>query len=1159
MRLKHVRVFGFKTFADRTEFSVDGGIVAVVGPNGCGKSNLVDAVLWGLGETNSRHLRAANNQDVIFNGSAHRKPVGFAEVSLTFDNEDRTLPIDASEVVITRRVTRGGDSDYSINRRPCRLRDIFDLMSDSGLGRTGYSIVGQKEIDSALAASAEDRRAWIDEAAGVQRYRARKIESLRRLESTQSHLARVHDILAEIESQREPLAIESDRAHRYKSIQSSLREVEVGLLAVDAVTARQQVQELSEKITEGLRRRETLSIALRDADESATQIATEISELELRMDELRARLQATITAKERAEAAVNLTTQRLQALEDQEVGLTGDNEAIGERITIATRELEEARAEANLAESGRDELETQLAGASAESERLRKILREIESKLQSGRSENQRRMKLRAEAAHTAERRRAAEREREGVTNAIPELTAAVTAAAAELAVEEEKIALTIKQISEAEARAQEARVKSQQISVQQNELVSRISALEGKRRGIESTIDSLDGIAHGARAVLEAAESGAIDAEFWLVASVIDSVREYALAVETALGGNANDLIAESEREAKRGVAYLKERRAGRATFQPISLMRPVEITFDLRSALSQRGVIGRASELVTFDSHFRPVVESLLGRILIVETLDDALAMARTRGWSRLVTLDGEVVHASGAVTGGVQSRAPYGIVQRRADLAELENELAEITTQRSKLTSTLERQAATLTELDHALRKLRTQRTTIQQDADDRRKFWRNLSDELKTTEAAAARLEKELGQLNQTTAETDEIDLTALEQERDEIAATLLAKVNDGGASKARLEEANARLQRAHATIAAVSRRLTLAKDEAESRSDRLKNLGPLRERIAAEREQHQASQAQAEFLQADLSQQLAEAIGVRQSLVERSFAAAEAAKLARQDATLVEQGLGQAEIARARAETKRAATLERLLDEYGLTAEDAELLAPNTVIPEDAVSLTQRLRRDLKSMGDVNLGAIEAYQRLTERFEELDAQRADVENGVAQVQATITELDELTRDRFLAAFEAVRAAFAEVYLSVMGGGAGELRLSDEKNVLESGIEIDITLPGKNRQPLTLLSGGERSLCATAFLFSLLKVKPSPLVILDEVDAPLDGRNVERFAALLQRFTKQTQFIVITHNPTTIEAAPVWLGVTMQEPGVSSLVPARAKPSSLMPDE
>jgi chromosome segregation protein len=261
----------------------------------------------------------------------------------------------------------------------------------------------------------------------------------------------------------------------------------------------------------------------------------------------------------------------------------------------------------------------------------------------------------------------------------------------------------------------------------------------------------------------------------------------------------------------------------------------------------------------------------------------------------------------------------------------------------------------------------------------------------------------------------------------------------------------------------------------------------------------------------------------------------------------------------AEIARARAETKRAATLERLLDEYGLTAEDAELLAPNTVIPEDAVSLTQRLRRDLKSMGDVNLGAIEAYQRLTERFEELDAQRADVENGVAQVQATITELDELTRDRFLAAFEAVRAAFAEVYLSVMGGGAGELRLSDEKNVLESGIEIDITLPGKNRQPLTLLSGGERSLCATAFLFSLLKVKPSPLVILDEVDAPLDGRNVERFAALLQRFTEQTQFIVITHNPTTIEAAPVWLGVTMQEPGVSSLVPARAKPSSLMPDE
>jgi chromosome segregation protein len=531
----------------------------------------------------------------------------------------------------------------------------------------------------------------------------------------------------------------------------------------------------------------------------------------------------------------------------------------------------------------------------------------------------------------------------------------------------------------------------------------------------------------------------------------------------------------------------------------------------------------------------------------------------MARTRGWSRLVTLDGEVIHASGAVTGGVQSRAPYGIVQRRADLAALEEELADVISHRAKLGTVLDRLAANMTDLDHTLRTLRGQRQSVQQEVDDKRRFWRNLADELKSTEAAAARLERELAQLQVTNEAAEEIDIAEMETERDQLAAALLATVNEGGASTARLEEANARLQRAHTNVAAISKRLTLARDEAESRSDRLKNLGPLRDRISQERAAHQSEQEQAEFRQTDLTQQLAAATGVRQSLLERSFAAAESAKAARRDASLVDQGLSQSEIAKARAETKRAATLERLLEEYGLTGDDAEMLAPNTVIPDDAVSLTQRLRRDLKSMGEVNLGAIEAYQRLTERFEELDAQRADVEEGIAQVQATISELDALTREKFLTAFEAVRTAFADVYLSIMGGGAGELRLSDAQNVLESGIEIDITLPGKNRQPLMLLSGGERSLCATAFLFSLLKVKPSPLVILDEVDAPLDGRNVERFAALLQRFTEQTQFIVITHNPTTIEAAPVWLGVTMQEPGVSSLVPARAKPNSQMPDE
>jgi chromosome segregation protein len=1158
MRLKHVKVFGFKTFADRTEFSVDGGIVAVVGPNGCGKSNLVDAVLWGLGETNSRHLRAATNQDVIFNGSARRKPVGFAEVSLTFDNEDRTLPLDVNEVVVSRRISRGGDSDYSINRRPCRLRDIYDLMSDSGLGRTGYSIVGQKEIDSALAASAEDRRDWIDEAAGVQRFRARKQESLRRLEQANGHLDRVRDILTEIESQREPLAIESERAHRYKGLQSALREVEVGLLVVEAVNCRIQIEEQVARIADSSNRREEVANRLLEADAQAEALGSQISLLEAQMDELRSEIQLAITAKERADAAVLLSEQRLVALSEQADGLESDSEALAERIASAELEVANAEQERQAAIEARDQIEVAIAGVGSEADQLRSQLRAVEAKLAEVRRENQQIIKHRLEVSHASERRAAVEREIQGIVASLPSLKDAVTEAEAALATVAESSANARTEIEAKESLIADQRASGQKRQSELNQLVARQSQLEGKRRGIEATLDSFEGLAQGSRSVLEAVERRDLPDCYWPVAGVVDASKDLALAIETALGASANDLITETDSDAKAAIRLLKERRGGRATFQPISLMRPVDVTFELRQSLQNRGVVGRASELIDCDRKFRPVIDSLLGRVLILESLDLALAMARTKGWSRIVTLEGEVVHSSGAVTGGVGARTGFGLVQRRAELSETEAELDKLESVIQSLRSADQRDLAAMAEVDGELRQMRLSLRDLETEATDARRFTQTLRDELKSAESSLLKLEREVQTLAPGSEVQDEVDPDPIQAERDEIAGRLLAISGANSEARQRLDEASARLQRAESSLGAVKKRLTLARDEAESRSNRLQNLGPLRERIGMERDAQHAEAIAKGKRHEELAEQLASANKTRQGLLEASFQAAEAAKEARKDAAIVETGIGQAEIAKARAETRRAAALERLLDEYGLTSDDAEMSAPNTVIPDDAVAVTNRLRRDTKSMGEVNLGAIEAYQRLTERFEELDAQKRDVEEGIDQVKATISELDNLTRDKFTNTFRAVRDAFAEIFLSVMGGGSGELRLTDEHDILNSGIEIDIALPGKKKQALSLLSGGERSLCATAFLFALLKVKPSPLVILDEVDAPLDGRNVERFAGLLQQFTGNTQFIVITHNPTTIEAAPVWLGVTMQEPGVSSLVPARLKSSSVMPD-
>ncbi len=1155
MRLKRVRIFGFKTFADRTEFDLQGGIVAVVGPNGCGKSNLVDAMLWGLGESNVRQLRAQTSQDVIFGGSTRRKPVGYAEVQLLFDNEDGALPIDTGEVVISRKLNRAGESEYAINRTPCRQRDVFELLADSGLGRAGYSIVGQKEIDQALAASAEDRRSWVDEAAGVQRYRARKIEALRRLTQATVHLERVTDILNEIENQREPLREEAEVAIRYKSVLTSLREVESGLLIVEIAKAVQEINSSAQRITDSQTLIDKETELANAADAEAELLTSHVRKLESEADHLRQAQQEAAMAMERAHSAIRLAEQKHQTLVEFEQNLGEESTGFRNRLEEAVAEYKALQEEIVLERERRDAIAEESTGATAETAAITAELTKIESDLALARESHARRLRHEAERAHADERIKAIRRELKGVDAALPDLEKGVADAEAAFAAAHLAGKTLDDSGSELSRRLQELSANERSDDVQKRAWLAEVSTLEGRRQGLEMSIDAHEGLTQGARAVMEAAKQGMLPDIYRPVGEAIETETDYALAVETALGNSANDLIVPHQEDAKRAIDLLKSGRLGRATFQPIPLMRPPEITNDLKRLLGERGVIGRASELVSCQAAHRPVIDSLLGRVVVVETLDDALRMARTTGWSRMVTLEGEVLHSSGAVTGGQSAKQGYGLVQRKADLADLERREGELTGKLAEIAARAKKRETQRAEIEAQLAVLLAKRKEQESEIAETREWLHSLRDELVSTQRARTKLDAELAQLSQLTiADAAPVDIAAVEAERDRVLKLLAAKSADTENAEARLIEAEQRMEQAELRKQLGEKRLLAMQEQDRLRSRKLDNLGPEKYKAEQEIAQGRKEREAAEARRTHAERELADLQSRRTFAQEKQQAALEQGRKSRQNIAGLQDSTHQQELARARADARRTTAVQRLIEEYGLSEEEALTQASAINVPADAASLVSRLRRELKAMGDVNLGAVEAYERLTERSTELTSQKADVEEGITDIRGAVRELDKLTRDRFINTFNQLEIAFTEIFAKLFGGVEGKISLSDPDNILESGIEIDVTLPGKKKQRLELLSGGERSLCATAFLFALLQVKPSPLVVLDEVDAPLDGRNVERFVQLLKEFSDRMQFIIITHNPTTIESCPIWLGVTMQEPGVSMLIPSRVAATS-----
>ncbi|MDW8206897.1 MAG: chromosome segregation protein SMC [Chloroherpetonaceae bacterium] len=1187
MRLKKLALLGFKTFADRTEIEIGDGLTAIVGPNGSGKSNIVDALLWVMGEQNPRLLRGTSAQDVIFAGSEKRKPLGMAEVRLTIDNTTGTIPLGFSEVTVARRVYRSGESEYRINGAPARLKDIVELFLDTGAGRGAYAVVGQNEIDAVLSARPEDRRALFEEAAGIQKYRTRKKEALRKLEAAEANLNRVRDILQELEAQRVPMEQQAQVARRYLLLQERLREIEVGLLVSEVKTTDYEIYAARQEQTENQQTLLQLDAQLAQLERTAEELGEQLAQAESDLEAVRIAQQNALSQVERMESRMALLTERAQSGQRSREHLDAEIRETEERITtlhaLIAADIQEQDATAAEETARTEEWLAQKA-----------ILQELEAAVQEARRQQEEQQSERLRQARERAGREAAlqaaqdrctdlETRAEHVGYEVAELAAALQ----EVETRQNAVRATI-EAQEARCREQEQRRNhiEQHLHRIQHHLTEIRSALEAARRQLAeqtarlATLTELqenhEGFYQGVRAVLNAHRKGELPGHYRTVVDLLTVPERYRIAIEVALGASLQDIVTLTEAEARAGIAWLKRHRAGRATFLPLPLLRPAP---ELKVTLTGGDVganVHLAMHVVTLAPEYTPVARLLLGRVLIAPDMDTAIALSRQlSGWSRIVTLEGEVLTPGGALTGGSLHGRGAHLVGRKGEIDDLRTLLPETRATVERLTAQAE---ATLAQL----RQVEAEQTELaRQEAEART--------ELAAASSALTAMEREHHRLTQEHAERTRIyqalraEIAALRTEIAQRATQLAsdrtgdAQVEDASAllaerTQALLVKRDACRARAIALEVEVGRLREKREGLARALSTDQANLALLEQQLQQKRTQRMQADAACEASireRATLQHQLEEArqhlVRVeselarqrerRQERLDCSFETTRRIKEVAQQRNAVTRELHAIELRLARLEVQRAQALQRLQEEYQISHEEA-LASPEEIVPDRNTAIeVNRLRREIRSMGQVNTGAVAEYERLTERYEFLSTQHADLERGREALLATIAEIDASTRGVFMETFHAVRKEFERLFHRLFDGGHAHLELTCPEDPLESGIEVTVQPPGKKARHLSLLSGGERALTATALLFAFLAVRPSPFVVLDEVDAPLDGANVEKFIQLVREFSERSQFLLITHNPATMEAAPRWYGVTMAEPGVSRILAYRVPQEAL----
>lgn len=1178
MHLKRIEIYGFKSFADMTALEIAPGITAVVGPNGSGKSNIVDAIRWVLGEQSSKSLRGAKMEDVIFAGSQSRKPLNYSEVSLTLDNTDRTLPLDFAEVTLTRRLDRSGESHYAINRQPCRLKDITDLLMDTGLGKEAYSIIGQGRIDEILSNRPEDRRGIFEETAGIVRYRVRRREAEKHLAETEQNIARINDILHELGQQLIPLKQQAEVARQYKAYRQQLEKIEVSLYLSRIEQAHEAWQEAKHALDELEHAVHVGRQRLALAEEQWTALRQRQQALETDMDHLQQERLKAAEEKKRLDGQRDVLHERCRQLAVQIRQAQASREKAAQqqaeleqrivqyRETVEEKEREYEAAARQLAEAeGRLRQSSQTVSAQREQmEQLKNEYFEQSNRLAQWRNEQ----RFQQQALQTCRQRQARlAQEMEALTEEEIALVRTRQQLEGEWHHLSQHLAEKEREANQVRARRQQLQTAVEECQKQYEQLQHRISQLRSRYEVLREMEHEYAGYSQGAKAVLQARNKKRIRGIHGAVAELIRVPVELEAAVEAVLGGALQHIVVDDEAVGRQCIAFLKERRAGRATFLPLDVFARTsrkykEPTLDA----TMPGLIGLAHRLVETDERYEPVLRALLGQVVVAEHLEAANRIARETGYRlRVVTLDGDLVHVGGSMTGGSPSVRKTSLLGRQRQLAELAAELRDESNQQQQVRQQLERHLAaqdqlqqTLEALQEELAAVHQRRQRLQLELERLAGESQRLAQRREVLEEEQRQLEEEIGQIQRHLEDVDhhiaqteqqaadvrrQIEaLQQAEQQWNEELKTLNADIVRLRTSVVRLEQQRQHhVEQLEEWLAA----LNVQQAEADEWQRRLEDLS--RTLTETEREEQaiiEAREACARHM-ADVEQALAVRREEKAALNRQLHEAEQQRRQAQEQLQQVEAESQRWEVLANRREVELDHLLSSLSREYGISYEWAKT---HYSVPDDpavAEKEVARLKNELERLGEVNLGAVDEYERLAQRHQFLSDQQADLLAAKATLQAAIQELDEKIAVRFQTAFDAIRAHFQELFAAMFGGGRADLVLTDPDDMLHTGIDILVQPPGKRMQPLNLLSGGERAMTAIVLLFAMLRTRPVPFCILDEVDAALDEANVNRFARQLRRFAQESQFLVITHRQGTMEEADVLYGVAMQESGVSEV--------------
>ena len=1176
MYLKALEIQGFKSFPDKTVLNFGEDITAIVGPNGSGKSNVSDAIRWVMGEQSSKSLRGAKMEDVIFGGTEKRSQMGFAQVTLVLDNTEHIFPrMEESEVAVTRRYYRSGESEYYINKQSVRLRDVNELFMDTGMGREGYSIVGQGKIDEILSVKSADRREIFEEAAGISKFRHRKEETERKLERTEENLVRINDKIAELELQVGPLRSQAEKAKKYLILRDELRTLEISVwlenldkiktdsikLNTDYALAQQELERANAALDELYAASEQFAEKAHANDMEQERLRTECAELDAKRSEENSAVAVLRTGIENNRANIERVENDLR---DQ----SGRAESLTAQIAAKHARIEELAAQAA-------ELEEELRAFLAQAEELARTAGEAGSEVEALRAKEALAASdaadcradvsaINAGLAELAERRAALEAESESVDGQLTEKRRAASASRRALEEAQEE-ADAVRNIISGHTLKMEGRVKREEtarqksidLTMEKNNLDSRIHLLSEMEKEYE-------GFNKAVRLIMQAAEKNALRGVHGPVANLMTTDKRYAVAIEIALGAGMQNVVVDREEDAKSAINFLKQRDGGRATFLPLTAIRGDV----LREAGVEReyGYVGVASQLVQFDKRYAEIFNNLLGRTVVVEDMDCGIAIARKySNRFRIVTLDGQVLNRGGSMTGGSVSRSA-GILSRA-------NELKELTARREALTEKLD---AALREADEAKRDL----NAAQYELDVAREQQRGAEDAvLRLTgekkqydmllESLRARESDIAAELESITARTEELKKAAAAREEE-------IKKHEAEAARCRAESEEKlagqnELQRdsAHLGDEIAARKSTLAgfTAERETTERALGDLETLAQQMRGDEDGRRALiedyRAKIKAAEEEIAQHDAVTASLRADAEKRR---AELAELAEAKLTLegersandrryreCNELLSQTQAAAGRLEQKRVTAameekqiLDKLWESYELSHSAAQEQRIELESVPKASRRINELKREINGLGNVNVGAIEEFDRVNTRYTYLTGQRDDVEKAKEELLGVIENITSEMTVIFKEQFALIRESFQETFLELFGGGKATLELEDENAVLDCGIEIKVQPPGKALKTLSLLSGGEKAFVAIALYFAILKVHPTPFCVMDEIEAALDEPNVIRVAHYMRRICDKTQFIVITHRRGTMEAADVLYGVTMQERGVSKVL-------------